>query len=70
MSDAPDRLLRLPQVLRLVPMSRSTLYERIRAGEFPAPAQLGSSRCVAWSERRVQGYIAERLSAGDDGQAA
>lgn len=43
------RLLRLPEVLRIYPVSRSTWYAGIKGGIYPEPVRL-SSRVVAWYE--------------------
>jgi prophage regulatory protein len=50
---AGDRLLRLQQVLELVPLARSTWWAGVRAGRFPAPVRLGP-RLVAWRYRDIQ----------------
>lgn len=50
-----DRLLRLPQVLERVGLSRPTLYRRIEAGEFPKQIKLGTSS--AWPESEVSAYV-------------
>lgn len=39
--DTTHRLVRLPEVLRLVPVSKSTWWEGIRNGTFPKPIKLG-----------------------------
>ncbi len=44
---AAGGLLRLPDVLALVPVSPSTWWEGIRSGRFPAGVKL-SERCTAW----------------------
>lgn len=43
-------LLRLPEVLQLVPVSRSTWLSGVRSGRFPAPVRPGgeASRTVCW----------------------
>jgi len=47
-TDVPDRgLARLPTVLKLTGLGRSTIYRWIADGSFPAPVQLGP-RAVAW----------------------
>ena len=40
-------LLRRPQVQQRTGLSRTTLYEYIKDGEFPAPVRLGA-RAVGW----------------------
>jgi prophage regulatory protein len=44
----PDVYYRLPSVLKLTGLSRTTLYEMIRQGTFPKPILIGR-RSVAWS---------------------
>ena len=55
----PDRLLRRPEVERLIGLKRSKLYQMVRAGTFPAPVRL-SPRAVAWKEREVLAWISSR----------
>lgn len=50
---------RQPAVLRVVPFSRSTLWLKVRRGEFPAPVKL-SERVTAWRVADVRKWIAER----------
>jgi predicted DNA-binding transcriptional regulator AlpA len=40
-------LLRLPQVLALIPVSRSTWWAGVKSGRFPAPVKIGP-RTTAW----------------------
>jgi predicted DNA-binding transcriptional regulator AlpA len=57
----PDvALLRLPQVLRLIPVARSTWWAGIKAGRFPAPVKLGP-RSVAWRVSEIRALV-ERLT--------
>lgn len=59
--DRPTRLIRLPEVLDRVALSRSTVYSRIAEGSFPAPVRLGE-KSVAWSEAAIDSWIEERLA--------
>ena len=43
----PRRLIRLQEVLRLIPISRSTWWEGVRSGRYPAPIKLGP-RLTCW----------------------
>jgi prophage regulatory protein len=54
-----DRLLRLPEVIRTVGLSRATIYRYVSTGGFPPPIPFGP-RISLWSERRIQDWIAER----------
>ena len=42
-----DRLIRLPEVLERLPVSKSTWWEGVRTGKFPKPVKLGS-RLTCW----------------------
>ena len=53
-----DSLLRLPEVLALIPVSRATWYAGVRNGRYPKPVSLGP-RCVAWREREIQRLVSE-----------
>ncbi len=55
------QLLRLPAVKERVGLSRSTLYNKIAVGEFPAPVSLGA-RAVAWDSRAIDAWIAARIA--------
>ena len=48
-----DRILRLPEVLALTGLSRSTIYLRVEEGTFPKQINLGS-RAVGWLDSDVQ----------------
>jgi predicted DNA-binding transcriptional regulator AlpA len=57
-----DGFLRLPQVLAIVPVSRSTWLAGIKSGRFPTPVRLGA-RCVAWRAADIRRLI-ESLDSG------
>lgn len=54
------RIIRLPEVIIRTGQSRSTIYDRIRQGVFPAPISLGS-RSVGWLESDIDEWIAARV---------
>jgi len=56
-----SRLLRLPDVLRLTGLSRSTLYRLQGTGTFPERVQL-SQRTVAWRAKDVTAWNDARKS--------
>ncbi len=51
--------LRLPQVLALIPVSKSTWWEGCRTGRFPKPVKL-SPRATAWRAEDILALV-ERL---------
>lgn len=62
---AKNAFLRLPQVLALVPVSRSTWWGRVRTGDFPAPVKLGP-RMTAWRASDIAALL-DRLTANAEG---
>ena len=57
-----EGLVKLPAVLNATGLSRSTLYARVKIGEFPAPVKLGE-RAIAWRVESVRAWIAQRIEA-------
>lgn len=55
-------LLRLPRVIEMTGLSRSTIYIRIKQGSFPRSVSLGP-RSVAWVRDEVEAWIRERIAA-------
>lgn len=54
-----DRLVRLPEVLKLTGMCRSAMYEQMALGLFPRAIKIGP-RAASWSAKEVQQWIAQR----------
>jgi prophage regulatory protein len=50
--NTPRRFLRMPDVIKLVGIKRTVIYERIKKGTFPKPVQIGA-RAVAWDEEEL-----------------
>lgn len=50
------RLLRLPEVIHRVGLSRTTIYAMIAAGEFPRQITIGP-RSVAWCQDDLDAWI-------------
>ncbi len=51
--------LRAPQTAARIGISNTTLYNKIRKGEFPAGIKLGP-RLVVWPEEVVDAWLAEK----------
>ena len=58
--------LRLPKVLELIPVSKSTWWAGIKTGRFPAGKKL-SLRVTAWDRRDII-ELAEKLSKDEGGK--
>lgn len=61
-----ERLLRLPDVLKIIPVSKSEWYRRLAAGDAPAAVELGP-RARAWRLSDVNEYLV-RIAARDRAQ--
>lgn len=54
--------LRLPGVLEVIPVSKSTWWDGVRSGRYPAPVKLGP-RTTAWRVEDIRALV-ERLGVG------
>jgi prophage regulatory protein len=63
LSTKSEKFLRLSEVQRRIPFSRSTIYLKISRGEFPQPHNLGA-RAVAWLESDIDQWIASCIAKG------
>lgn len=52
-------VLRLPAVLQVTALSRSTIYAMIADGDFPRPIKLGK-RAVGWKQADVMSWLESR----------
>jgi predicted DNA-binding transcriptional regulator AlpA len=48
--------IRLPEVLKLIPFGKSTLWVKVKSGTFPTPIKL-SERITAWRVEDIRNYI-------------
>ncbi len=53
-------IIRMREVLRMVGLSRSTIYKRMDKGTFPAAVPLGEV-AVGWLRSEVEQWITERI---------
>lgn len=65
MNDQPLRILRMPELTRILGISRSSIYEKLNPksryydAEFPKPVRLGAGS-VGWRSTAVNAWIASR----------
>jgi predicted DNA-binding transcriptional regulator AlpA len=52
LNDDTSVLVRLPTVLQIIPVSRSTWWAGVKIGRFPPPVRLGP-RTVAWRKADI-----------------
>ena len=55
------RILRRPDVEIQTGLSRSTIYDLMKAHKFPRPVPLGE-KSVGWLESEIENWIAERVA--------
>ena len=60
-TESLEPFLRLPAVLKITGLSRSTLYRMVAEHTFPAPVKL-SRRAVAWRQHPVRQWAIGRPS--------
>ncbi|WP_253272430.1 helix-turn-helix transcriptional regulator [Chromobacterium subtsugae] len=58
----PLRFLRLPEVISTCGLSRSSVYDAIKRGSFPAPVPLGG-KSVAWLSSEIDAWMVDRIAA-------
>jgi prophage regulatory protein len=59
-------ILRLRNVKARTGLARSTIYQRMKCGEFPAQISLGP-RAVGWLEADIEAWIAKRVASSRNG---
>lgn len=52
----PEGYVRLPQVLSVIPVGKSTWWAGVKAGRFPQPVKLGP-RVTAWRVADLRALI-------------
>nr|WP_320050747.1 AlpA family phage regulatory protein [uncultured Desulfuromonas sp.] len=57
-NNTPERLLRLPQVMEIVPLGKSTIWKMVAEQRFPAPLKI-SRRCTVWKRSSVMAWLEE-----------
>jgi prophage regulatory protein len=48
--------VRLPQILKVIPLCRTCWWEGVKSGRFPKPVKL-SARCTAWRAEDIRELI-------------
>jgi prophage regulatory protein len=53
-------LVRLPQILKVLPVSKSTFWNLIARGDFPKPLKIG--RSSFWTDEQLHSYINSKVN--------
>ncbi|HEI8952079.1 TPA: AlpA family transcriptional regulator [Serratia liquefaciens] len=56
-----NRLMRLPDVIAITGLKRSTIYHKMKKGDFPKSVSIGE-RSVAWVEGEINNWININIS--------
>lgn len=67
--DGGRRVIRMPEVLRRIGVSRSDVYSKIRAGDFPRQIKLGV-RAVGFLESDIEAYLQTLIAKSRGGNGA
>lgn len=57
---SPLTILRRKQVEARTGLARSTIYDHVRAGTFPAPISLGE-KAVGWIESEIDAWLTAQV---------
>jgi prophage regulatory protein len=63
-------ILRRKEVEARTGLSRSTIYNRIKLGTFPAPVPLGGGKAVGWVESEIESFLATCVAKRDSAASA
>ena len=55
------QLLRLPAVMKLTGVSRTTVYRLVREGKFPQPIRMEEPKVSAWASDDVENWIEDKI---------
>lgn len=55
--------VRLPQVLAVFPVGRSTWWAGVKGGKYPQPVKI-SPRCTAWKAEDIRALIENQMVQG------
>jgi len=63
-----SEFIRLPQVLYLTGLGKTSIYKLMNNNAFPIPASFGAKR-IAWKRSDIQNWIKQRIKERDSGKA-
>ena len=59
------KMYRLPEVMDMTGLSRSSIYLRVSTDEFPKPVKIGR-RAIGWPEERIIAWQAKMMEVQDE----
>ena len=58
------KFIKLPTVMDLTGYRRTSIFDKVAAGTFPAPVKLGP-RAVAWVSEEIESWMDARIAERD-----
>ena len=66
-SDIPNTgFLRLPQILKLIPIGKSTWWAGVKSGRYPKPVYTLGKRITAWKAEDISKLISDLENDGGE----
>ena len=59
------KMYRLPEVMNMTGLSRSSIYLRVSTDEFPKPVKIGR-RAIGWPEESIIAWQSKMMEAQDE----
>ena len=59
------KIYRLPDVMNMTGLSRSSIYLRVSTNEFPKPVKIGR-RAIGWPEESIIAWQAKMMESQDE----
>ena len=58
------KLLRLPAVMEMIGLGRSTVYHLVQAKKFPQPTRVAVPKMTVWSSDVIEKWVQTKLNEG------
>ena len=52
-----DTILRLPDVMEITKLGKTTIYRMMKDGIFPQPIKISAARCSGWLSSEIEAFI-------------
>ena len=68
-SNSSVKLLRLPAVMEMTGLGRSTVYQLVKEKKFPEPVHVAVPKMTVWPSDVIEQWVQEKLDGGSRGTA-
>ena len=52
-----QKIVRLPEVLKRVPLCRTSIWSKVKSGLFPQPVHIAGGKAIGWIETELDAWI-------------